>query len=66
MSNPEEIIDRRTILTKFRGPTCRRCIVREDSSFVRQILGANDRISVCHIGNGSGAGTGLDRVSAEN
>ena len=56
MSDPEETIDRRRFLTKSAA------LLGGGAAFVRtalsydKILGANDRISVCHIGNGSRGG----------
>jgi predicted dehydrogenase len=64
MSDPQETIDRRKFLTKSAT------LIAGSTAFARtahsygKILGANDRISLCHIGIGS-RGTELDWIVAQ-
>ena len=61
MSDPEQTIDRRKFLARSVA------LIGGSAAFVRtalsydKILGANDRISLCHIGNGS-RGRDLDWI----
>src|SRR2546429_1679572 len=56
MSDPEETIDRRTFLTKSASLLAGGAAFARTALSYDKILGANDRISVCHIGNGSRGG----------
>ncbi len=64
MSDPKDTIDRREFLTKSAT------LVAGSAAFARtalsydKILGANDRISLAHIGNGS-RGSDLDWIAAQ-
>jgi predicted dehydrogenase len=64
MSDPQETIDRRKFLTKSAT------LIAGSAAFARtalsydKILGANDRISLCHIGNGS-RGEDLDFIVSQ-
>src|SRR5690349_18319433 len=64
MSDPEPTIDRRKFLAKSAA------LIGGSAAFVKtalsyhKILGANDRISVCHIGNGS-RGRDLDWIVSQ-
>jgi predicted dehydrogenase len=55
MSAPEETIDRRKFLTKSALLAGATAFARTALSYGK-ILGANERISLCHIGNGSRGG----------
>jgi hypothetical protein len=56
MSDPEETIDRRKFLTKSAALLAGGAALARTALSYDKILGANDRISVCHIGNGSRGG----------
>ena len=56
MSDPEETIDRRKFLTKSAALVAGGAAFASTPLSYDKILGANDRISVCHIGNGSRGG----------
>jgi hypothetical protein len=56
MSDPEEAIDRRKFLTKSAALLAGGAALARTALSYDKILGANDRISVCHIGNGSRGG----------
>ncbi len=56
MSEPEEAIDRRTFLTKSAALLAGGAAFARTALSYDKIVGANDRISVCHIGNGSRGG----------
>jgi predicted dehydrogenase len=64
MSDPQDTIDRREFLTKSAT------LIASSTAFARtalsydKILGANDRISLAHIGNGS-RGEDLDWIAAQ-
>ena len=53
MSDPKESISRRTFLTKSVALIAEGAAFGSTALSYARILGANDRISVCHIGNGS-------------
>jgi len=56
MSEPEETIDRRTFLTRSAALLAGGAAFAGTALSYGKILGANDRISVAHIGNGSRGG----------
>src|SRR6266550_3484965 len=56
MSDPEQTIDRRKFLTKSTALLAGGAAFARTALSYDKILGANDRISVCHIGNGSRGG----------
>jgi hypothetical protein len=53
MSDPEQSIDRRKFLTKSAALLAGGAAFASTALSYDRILGANDRISLCHIGNGS-------------
>ncbi len=53
MSGPEKSIDRRKFLTRSTALLAGGAAFARTALSYAKILGANDRISVCHIGNGS-------------
>ena len=53
MSDPEQSIDRRTFLTKSAALVAGGAAFASTALSYDRILGANDRISLCHIGTGS-------------
>ena len=53
MSDPEQNIDRRKFLTKSAALLAGGAAFANTALSYDRILGANDRISLCHIGNGS-------------
>jgi predicted dehydrogenase len=53
MSDPEQTIDRRSFLTKSAALLAGGAAFARTALSYNKILGANDRISVGHIGNGS-------------
>ena len=56
MSDPEQNIDRRKFLTKSAALLAGGAAFASTALSYDRILGANDRISLCHIGNGSRGG----------
>jgi len=56
MSDPEQSIDRRKFLTKSAALLAGGAAFASTALSYDRILGANDRISLCHIGNGSRGG----------
>jgi predicted dehydrogenase len=56
MSDPEQCIDRRKFLTKSVALLAGGTAFASTALSYDRILGANDRISLCHIGNGSRGG----------
>ena len=56
MSDPEQTIDRRKFLTKSAALLAGGAAFASTALSYDRILGANDRISLCHIGNGSRGG----------
>ena len=56
MSDPEQTIDRRKFLTKSTALLAGGAAFARTALSYDKILGANDRISVGHIGNGSRGG----------
>ena len=56
MSDPEQCIDRRKFLTKSAALLAGGTAFASTALSYDRILGANDRISLCHIGNGSRGG----------
>ena len=56
MSDPEQSIDRRKFLTKSAVLLAGGAAFSSTALSYDRILGANDRISLCHIGNGSRGG----------
>ena len=56
MSDPEQSIDRRKFLTKSAALLAGGAAFSSTALSYDRILGANDRISLCHIGNGSRGG----------
>jgi predicted dehydrogenase len=56
MSDPEQCIDRREFLTKSVALLAGGTAFASTALSYDRILGANDRISLCHIGNGSRGG----------
>jgi predicted dehydrogenase len=55
MTNPQDEINRRTFLSKS-AVTLAGTVLATKASSYGKILGANDRISICHVGNGSRGG----------
>jgi predicted dehydrogenase len=56
MSDPEQCFDRRKFLTKSAALLAGGAAFASTALSYDRILGANDRISLCHIGNGSRGG----------
>src|ERR1700752_4855019 len=61
MSDPNGIIDRRTFLTTSAGLVAGGAALASSALSYDRIVGANDRISVAHIGTGS-RGDDLDWI----
>src|SRR4029077_10184273 len=61
MSKAEGTMDRRTFLGKSAALTAGGAALASTAVSYRRIAGANDRISLCHIGNGS-RGEDLDWI----
>src|ERR1700680_2234876 len=61
MSDPEGAINRRTFLGKSAALTVGGAAFASTALSYGRIAGANDRISICHIGNGS-RGEDLDWI----
>src|SRR5438128_6809874 len=64
MGDSEGAIDRRTFLTKSAAAIAGSAVFTSTALSYGNILGANDRISLCHIGNGS-RGSDLDWITAQ-
>ena len=64
MSDPEQCIDRRKFLTKSAALLAGGAAFASTALSYDKILGANDRISLCHIGNGS-RGADLDWIVSQ-
>jgi predicted dehydrogenase len=64
MSDPQETIDRRKFLTQSAALLAGSAAFAKTALSYDKILGANDRISLCHIGNGS-RGRDLDWITAQ-
>jgi predicted dehydrogenase len=64
LSDPKETIDRRKFLTNSAALLAGSAALARTALSYDRILGANDRISVCHIGNGS-RGEELDWIVAQ-
>src|SRR3984893_18137300 len=61
MNDPEHAIDRRTFLGKSAALTVGGAAFASTALSYSRMAGANDRISLCHIGNGS-RGEDLDWI----
>src|SRR2546423_5808690 len=61
MTNSEQNIDRRTFLSKSAAAIAGGSALANTALSYGRILGANDRISLCHVGNG-GRGGDLDLI----
>src|SRR5438270_2197059 len=61
MTNSEQNIDRRTFLSKPAAAIAAGSALANTALSYGRILGANDRISLCHVGNG-GRGGDLDLI----
>ena len=61
MSNAESAINRRTFLSKTAAVVAGGSALAKTALSYGKILGANDRISLCHVGIG-GRGTELDMI----
>ena len=64
MSDPEQAIDRRKFLTKSATLLAGSAAFASTALSYDKILGANDRISLCHIGNGN-RGKDLDWIVSQ-
>src|SRR5450432_4301190 len=64
MSDPQETIDRRKFLTTSATLIAGSAAFGRTALSYHKILGANDRISLCHIGNGS-RGEDLDWIVSQ-
>lgn len=64
MSHVDATMDRRTFLTKSAAAMAGGAALTSGALSYGQILGSNDRISLCHIGNGS-RGEELDLISSQ-
>jgi len=64
MSDPEQAIDRRKFLTKSATFLAGSAAFASTALSYDKILGANDRISLCHIGNGN-RGKDLDWIVSQ-
>ena len=64
MSDAEGTMDRRTFLTKSAAAIAGGAAFASSAISYGKILGANDRISLCHIGTGN-RGDELDRIAAQ-
>jgi predicted dehydrogenase len=64
MSDPEGVMDRKTFLTKSASLLAGGAAFARTALSYRKIAGANDRISLCHIGNGS-RGQDLDWIASQ-
>jgi len=53
VNDPEQMIDRRKFLSKSVALLAGSAAFASTALSYDRILGANDRISLCHIGNGS-------------
>lgn len=64
MNNSEENINRRTFLSKSAAVIAGGTVLAKTALSYGKILGANDRIALCHVGNGS-RGEDLDWIIAQ-
>ena len=64
MNNSEENINRRTFLSKSAAVIAGGTALAKTALSYGKILGANDRIALCHVGNGS-RGEDLDWIVAQ-
>lgn len=64
MSDPEGMMDRKTFLAKSAALLAGGAAFASTALSYRKIAGANDRISLCHIGNGS-RGQDLDWIASQ-
>jgi predicted dehydrogenase len=64
MSEADETISRKTFLTKSAALLAGGAALASNAVSYGRIAGANDRISLCHIGNGS-RGSDLDWIAAQ-
>ena len=64
MSDPKSRMDRKTFLAKSTALLAGGAAVASTALSYSRIAGANDRISLCHIGNGS-RGEDLDLVASQ-
>ena len=64
MSDPKSRMDRKTFLTKSAALLAGGAAAASTAFSYSRIAGANDRISLCHIGNGS-RGRDLDLIASQ-
>ncbi len=64
MSDPKSIMSRKTFLTKSAALLAGGAASASSSLSYSRIAGSNDRISLCHIGNGS-RGSDLDLIASQ-